>query len=195
MRETKPVHCGDVNADRKLGDLWEGNFCELLPTGSLVARHQKDRHGSAVYGEVQPDGRIMWRPSPDVTVWHGRSITSHHEIKHKNAHRGVLFGLEQYRVQSLLEFQKKSGQTVYYTIHDHDCSGGKYGNGNDIKHWVTQTIESLAKEHDREWECDTYRNSGTVKELTFFWHRSRFEPLEDVLDNIAYHVLRGFDGR
>ena len=185
MREAQqPAHCSDVNGDRKLGDIWEANFCQLLSQGTLVARHQKDRHGSAVYGEVQPDGRIVWRPSPDVTAWHGRGITTHHEIKHKNAHRGLLFGLEKYRLESLVEFQSKSGQAVYYTIHDHDCSGGRFGVVNDIKHWLTQTIESLAKDCDDRFRCPTWRNGKRVQEMTVFWHRSRFDFLEDVLDNI-----------
>lgn len=184
MREAESVHCGDVTADRKLGDIWEANFCQLMCPGTIVVRHQKDRHGSAVYGEVQPDGRITWRPSPDVTAWHGRGITTHHEIKHKNAHRGVLFGLEEYRLASLLEFQRRSGQGVYYTIHDHDCSGGRLSPLNDIKHWVTQTVESLSKNLDDKFPCPTYRNGKRVTEMTLFWHRSRFDELEDVLDNI-----------
>ena len=191
MREAQqPAHCSDVNGDRKLGDIWESNFCQLLSPGTLVARHQKDRHGSAVYGEVQPDGRIVWRPSPDVTAWHGRGITTHHEIKHKNAHRGAIFGLEEYRLESLVEFQTKSGQPVYYTIHDHDCSGGRFGITNDIKHWLTQTIESLSREWDDKFRCPTWRNGKRVKEMTVFWHRSRFDYLEDVLDNIERAAQR-----
>lgn len=188
MREAQSIHCGDLSGDRRLGDIWEANFCQLLPPRTLVARHQKDRHGSAVYGEVQPDSRIIWRPSPDVTAWHGRGITTHHEIKHKNAHRGVVFGLEEYRLESLFEFQSKSGQTVYYTIHDHDCSGGRLSPLNDIKHWITQTVESLSKDYDDKFACPTYRNGKRVKELTRFWHRSRFDELEDVLDNIERAV-------
>lgn len=191
MRQAQqPAHCSDVNADRKFGDIWEANFCQLLSPGTLVVRHQKDRNGSAVYGEVQPDGRIMWRPSPDVTVWHGRGITTHVEIKHKNAHRGAFFGLEQYRLESLMEFHAKSGQPVYYTIHDHDCSGGRFGIVNDIKHWLTQTIESLSKDYDKKFLCPTWRNGKRVEEMTVFWHRSRFDYLEDVLDNIERAAQR-----
>ena len=190
MRPTEPVHCRNVNADRKLGDMWEANFCHLMSVGTVVVRHQKDRYGSAVYGEVQPDGRIAWRPSPDVTAWHGRGITTHHEIKHKNAYRGLLFGLEKYRLDSLMQFQKRSGQSVYYTIHDHDCSGGRLGQLNDIKHWVTQTVESLSSECDDEFLCPTYRNGKRVMEMTKFWHRSRFDELEDVLDNIENFANR-----
>lgn len=184
MREAEHIHCGDVSGDRKLGDIWEANFCHLLSPATIVIRHQKDRHGSAVYGEVQPDGRITWRPSPDVTAFHGRGITTHHEVKHKNAHRGVMFGLEEYRLQSLLEFQSKSGHGTYYTIHDHDCSGGRLGQLNDIKHWVTQTIESLSRECDDRFPCPTYRDGKREKAMTLFWHRSRFDALEDVLENV-----------
>jgi hypothetical protein len=184
MRKAEHIHCGDVSGDRKLGDIWEANFCQLLSLGTIVIRHQKDRHGSAVYGEVQPDGRIVCRPSPDVTAWHGRGITTHHEVKHKNAYRGVMFGLEEYRLQSLLEFQNKSGQGTYYTIHDHDCSGGRGSAVNDVKHWITQTIESLAKDFDDKFPCPTYRNGRREKAMTLFWHRSRFDELEDVLENI-----------
>lgn len=190
MREAQPIHCRDVSGDRKLGDIWEAKFCQLLSYGTQVMRHQKDRNGSAVVGEVQPDGRIVWRPSPDVTAWHGCGIETHHEIKHKNAHRGVLFGLEEYRLDSLCNFQCKSGADVYYTIHDHDCNGGRDCLANDIKHWITQTVEALSKECDDKFRCLTYRNGRPVKAMTRFWHRSRFDQLEDVLDNIELAVTR-----
>lgn len=190
MREAEHVHCCDVSGDRRLGDIWEANFCQLLTPGSQVMRHQKDRNGSAVYGKVQPDGRIVWRPSPDVSVWHGHGIEGHHEIKHKNAYRQALFGLEEYRLDSLLDFQSNAGESVYYTIHDHDCSGGRLGSHNDIKHWITQTVKSLNKTFDDRFLCPTYRNGKRVKEMTRFWHRSRFDELEDVLDNIERSLQR-----
>lgn len=192
MRETKHVHCGDVSGDRKLGDIWEANFCQLLSPGVLLFRHQKDRTGSAIYGEVQPDGRIIWRPSPDVTVLHGRGITTHHEVKHKNATRKGFFGLEEYRFESLMQLQGNSGHGVYYTIHDHDCSGGRTSQLNDIKHWVTQTIESLSKEFDERFTCPTLRNGKRETAMTMFWHRSRFDQLEDVLDNIDIAAQRNW---
>lgn len=190
MREARRTHCLDVTADRNIGDLWEGNFCKLLPPGCTFIRHQKDRDGASLYGAVGHDGEVAWRSSPDVTVWHGRSVTTHHEIKHKNAHAGLVFGLERYRFDALIEFQKNTGQTVYYTIHDHDSGGGRDGTENDIKHWVTQTIESLASDHDYEWPCPTYRAGMKVEEMTLFWRRSRFDPLEDVLDNISHFAER-----
>lgn len=190
MREVEQLHCCNVNADRKLGDLWEANFCRLLVPGTHVMRHQKDRNGSAVYGEVHLDGSVSWKPSPDITVWHGFGVESHHEIKHKNATKGGFFGLEEYRVASLLNFKRNAGQAVYYTIHDHDCSGGRTGEHNDIKHWVAQTIESLAKDYDKKYPCDTWRNGRKVKEMVFFWHRSRFDQLEDVLENIEMSAQR-----
>jgi hypothetical protein len=185
------VHCSNVSVDRRVGELWEEKFCDLLPSGTAFIRHQKDRHGSAVYGVVEPNGTIRWRPSPDVTVLHGRNITTHHEIKHKNAHKGLLFGLEKYRIESLMDFRKKTGQDVYYTIHDHDCSGGRHSLTNDIKHWVTQTIEALSKDCDDAFQCQTWRNGARVMEMTMFWHRSRFDAFEDVLDNIVHFASRG----
>ena len=48
MQSTNGVHCGNVKNDRALGELWESNFCQLLPEGCVCDLHQKDRTSSAV---------------------------------------------------------------------------------------------------------------------------------------------------
>jgi hypothetical protein len=190
MRTSNGVHCGDLSRDRRLGDLWESNFCGLLPDGCSFIRHQKDRNAGAVFGVVDPGGVIRWSPSPDASVWWGRGITSHHEIKHKNATRSGHFGLEEYRVNSLCEFMQRVGQDVHYTIHDHDCSGGPLSPENDIKHWVTLSLQALLADVDDKRQSPTYRSDRRVMEMTYYWHRSRFNTLEDEFDNLTYFARR-----
>lgn len=191
MRPSNGVHCGDLNRDRRLGDVWEANFCGLLPDSCSFVRHQKDRSAGAVFGVVDPGGVIRWSPSPDVTVWWGgNGITSHHECKHKNATANGFFGLEEYRVNSLREFMQRVGQEVQYTIHDHDCSGGPNGSENDIKHWVTLSLEALCRDVHERRRSPTYRNGRRVMEMTYYWHRSCFNTLEDEFDNLLYFARR-----
>jgi hypothetical protein len=190
MRTTDSVHCGNLTRDRRLGDIWESNFCGLLPDGCSFIRHQKDRNAASVFGVVDPGGVIRLSPSADVSVWWGRGITTHHEIKHKNATRGGLFGLERYRINSLCEFMQRVGQDVHYTIHDHDCSGGPHGEVNDIKHWLTLSLQALLSDVDDKRKSASYRNSDRVMEMTYYWHRSRFNTLEDEFDNLTYFARR-----
>ena len=190
MRTVNGVHCGDINRDRRLGDFWEDKFCSLLPGGCSFIRHQKDRNAGAVFGVVDPGGVVRWSPSPDVTAWWGRGITSHHEIKHKNATTNGQFGLEEYRVNSLSDFMQRVGQEVHYTIHDHDCCGGPNAILNDIKHWVTMSLEALIRCVDSKRNSPSYRNGQRVMEMTYYWHRSRFNTLEDEFDNLAYFANR-----
>ena len=190
MRTSSGVHCSNLSADRSLGDFWESNFCDLLADGCSFVRHQKDRNSGAVFGVVDPGGVIRWSPSPDVTVWWGKGITSHHEVKHKNATSSGLFGLEEYRVNSLKEFMQRVGQDVHYTIHDHDCSGGRNGKENDIKHWVTLSLDALCRDVHDTRPSPTWRNGKRVMEMTYYWHRSCFNTLEDEFDNLLYFARR-----
>ena len=189
MQPTNGIHCGDVTKDRALGELWESNFCNLLQDKAFVP-HQKNRNASAVFGVTNCEGSIRWIPLPDVSVYWSMGIASHHEIKHKNATRDGYFGLEEYRVNSLLEFMHLSGQEVYYTIHDHDFSDGRHGRLNDIKHWLTMSMGALADDVARKSYSSSYRNGQTARELTYYWHRSQFDALQDVFDNIAYRSVR-----
>ena len=185
MQTTNGVHCGNVKNDRALGELWESNFCKLLPEGCVFDLHQKDRTSSAVLRVVEPESIDRGITSPDVTVYWGSSVVSHHEIKHKNATRDGCFGLEEYRVKSLLEFMKRSGQDVYYTIHDHDFSDGRDGKVNDIKHWLTSSLSELLKDVLRKSDSPSYRNGKKVDELTYYWNRSQFGFLENMFNEIA----------
>lgn len=185
MQSTNGVHCGNVRNDRALGELWESNFCQLLPEGCVFDLHQKDRTSSAVLRVVELESIDRGITSPDVTVYWGSSVVSHHEIKHKNATRDGCFGLEEYRVKSLLEFMQLSGQDVYYTIHDHDLSGHRDGKINDVRHWLTCTLSSLLKDVRRKSDSPSYRNGKRVNELTYYWDRSQFAALQDVFNEIA----------
>ena len=185
MQSTNGVHCGNVKNDRALGELWESNFCQLLPEGCVCDLHQKDRTSSAVLRVVELESIDRGITSPDVTVYWGSSVVSHHEIKHKNPTQYGCFGLEEYRVKSLLEFMQLSGQDVYYTIHDHALSDGRYGKVNDIRHWFTRSLSVLLKDVQGKCCSPSYRNGKKTDELIYYWDRSQFAALEDVFNEIA----------
>ena len=87
------AHCEDNAADRKMGALWEKEFCLMAKGyGHVFIPHQHRKEGAAsAYG---PSGHLL---VPDVTILSGGG--QHHEIKHKNPAKGQLFGLEEYRLE------------------------------------------------------------------------------------------------
>ena len=135
------VHCTDNKADRKVGEYWERQFCILAAAKKMVfTPMQIGRQGSAqAFGLV--GGGWDKYTLPDVTIW--TYPGQHHEIKHKDPTRNGWFGLETYRLRSLLAFASQTQQDVMYTIHNHALNGGRDNLDNHISHWLTVRITDL----------------------------------------------------
>lgn len=174
------IHCANLQSDRKLGETWEKNFGQLaIRHGLTVTAHQigRSESASAWYSE---DGKKRHVILPDVVVWSFPG--QHHEIKHKNPTRRGEFGLEAYRFDSLRWFQKTTKQPVFYSIHNHDFSGGRDGTENRLEHWVTASISMLDGVWAREDENGySYCNGQKIKTKILYWETNLFVPLAGVL--------------
>lgn len=173
------THFGNVQSDRKLGETWEKNFGQLaLRHGLTVTAHQigRKQSASAWYFENGQKRHVIL---PDVVVWSFPG--QHHEIKHKNPTRRGEFGLEVYRFDSLRWFQSVTKQPVFYTIHNHDRSGGRDGKENLLEHWVTASVSILDRTWTREAEGNSYCNGKTIQTKSLYWETDLFVPLTCVL--------------
>lgn len=171
-------HCADLARDRGLGAYWERQFCVMARDyGLMFSPLQIGRSGSAVAYKGH-DWNALTLPDVVIWTWPGQ----HHEIKHKNPTRGGKFGLEQYRFRALLAFAKETQQRVFYTIHNHDLSGGPDAKHNDIAHWVTADVLAL----DGAWDSLATMSSwvdGKRREVPIcFWSRTIWAPLAEVWD-------------
>jgi hypothetical protein len=175
------IHCGDLQADRALGEKWEKNFGQLaLQHGLVVTAHQIGRNQSACawYLENGQKRRVIL---PDVVVWNAPG--QHHEIKHKNPTRRGEFGLETYRFDCLRWLQQTTKQPVFYTIHNHDLSGGRNGVDNRLEHWVTASVSILEGTWARkDEEGDSLCNGRRIQTEILYWETDLFVPLACVLN-------------
>lgn len=170
-------HCGNVHVDRTLGEFWEKEFCRLAAReGFSVTRHQSGHEKAAVaFRLVQ--GRFEHLTLPDVELW-GRP-NQQHEVKHKAPTGGRMFGLEKYRFRTLLELARMTNDGVYYTIHNHQLSGGRDSTVNDIDHWVTANVLDLNGRWKLESVSPSYVNGRKVSTGIYYWPQGLFIPLAE----------------
>lgn len=170
------IQCINLDADRKLGQEWEREFVKMAARyGKCFTAHQWHKEGAAIAYYY----RNGWNQYtlPDITIW--TAPGEHHEIKHKNKTKAGSYGLEDYRFAALLSFSNETRQPVYYTIHDHDLSGGKFVKENRIEDWVSCEIHNML-EHDFESEGQTWRNSAPSVTTIYYWSAERFVPLYEL---------------
>lgn len=176
------IQCADNATDRKIGEFWEKQFCAMAyERGKLFTPHQWKRENSAV-AFIKPSGisKIYTLTLPDATVWNFPG--EHHEIKHKNPTKTGSYGLELYRYKALYDFRAITGQPVYYTIHNHDLSGGRNSTENNIKHWVCAKIgDDINAENAFHAQGKSYI-SGQEKSgiIILYWRVDLFYPLEKI---------------
>lgn len=171
-------HCLDNKSDRKKGEIWERNFCNLAANyGYTFTPMQIGREKSA---QAFSFSNKAWNHStlPDITIW--TYPGEHHEIKHKSPTRNHCFGLEVYRYNALYEFAKLTKQNVMYTIHNHEWSGGTNSEVNDIKHWLTVDVMDLYGRYEAVQEDGISWVNGQKKTNVpiIYWHIGLWQPLE-----------------
>lgn len=176
-----PPHCLDLTDDRQLGAFWERQFCRLaFRYGLVMTPNQIGLSGGTAAAWYRNQGtnrnKIIL---PDVTIW--SAPAQHHEVKHKAPTRLGEFGLEAYRFNSLLRFYQITGQEVYYTIHNHAWSGGRYSTINKPEHWVTASIPSLQWTVQQERTGYSWINGEKSETNILYWKVDLFFPLTSVL--------------
>lgn len=180
-------HCADNAGDRKLGEVWERRFCALAAKhGRCFTPHQIGRPSRAAAAGLRRAQEWELLLLPDVTVW--TAPGEHHEIKHKSPTRQGDFGLELYRLQSLVRFARETNQDVLYTIHDWSISGDRSDTINLIEHWRTANICDLAGNIDRQLPGSSYRGGRRVDGIPIcYWRKDRWLPLAQYW-NVAARV-------
>jgi len=171
------LHANNLSADRNLGRYWEEKFCELAAQyGRSFTENQIGRQRSA----IAKDSRFNVYTLPDITVW--TAPGEHHEIKHKNPFPdykyGPSFGLEEYRYKALLWFAHETKQSVMYTIHNHDLSGGRDAKVNDIKHWITADVLYLFEKWHTRRDTNSYVSGISRSVPTLYWHANLWDSLK-----------------
>jgi len=171
------VHCGNNQADRALGAFWEKAFCQLAGLHDLVfTPMQIGRIGAAIaYARgSETYNRFLL---PDVVIW--TCPGEHHEIKHKEPTSYGRFGLEEYRLQALVNFARLTGQDVMYTIHNHALSGGRDATVNDIAHWITANVLALDGHYNhRQNNGESYVNGVGKTVPILYWDSAFWIPLD-----------------
>lgn len=174
--------CEDLTADRKIGEIWEKNFCRIAAKyGKIFTTNQIGREKSATALYRDKSGKWIRLILPDISIWNEPG--EHHEIKHKSPAGNGCFGLEDYRFQSLVSLYEKSGQRVCYTIHRHDWAGGKLETVNKVSHWVTVPVGILLQAtRDGTAKKGKFKSwvSSEPQENTdgWYWPANLWQPLE-----------------
>lgn len=175
---TQTIQCADLNGDRDMGDFWERQFCFLAAQyGRCFTRHQFKRKAAATAVYPITGGLYKAIVLPDITVWSAPG--EHHEIKHKAPTKHGTFGLERYRLDSLLKFADETKQPVQYTIHDHSRCGGRNAQVNRLGDWITADVRALANSIDFVGNGPSYVNGEQRKVEICYWDSCKWIPLAD----------------
>ena len=169
--------CQNLSVDRASGKYWEREFCVMAyKRGKIFTPHQWQRSESAVaYGK-----HFKFLTLPDVTIW--SSPGEHHEIKNKNPSKRGYYGLEKYRIDALVEFDKACIGDVLYTIHNWEKAGlknGKQEGENRIEDWFCSLCHELYETPDYKNHNDTSWVNGVQRTdiEIWYWEAERFYPL------------------
>lgn len=170
---------------RIIGTYWEIMFCQLAydfgraftPVQITTTKSQMDKSAQWYLGS---NGKSIYL-LPDIVIW--TFPGEHHEIKHKdpfsmNQH-GDMFGLEQYRLEALLQFCHTTGQDVLYTIHNHALIHGNLRTRNRMSDWLTISVSELDGRHVYRQKNGKTLYDGKYKEKPIlYWPSEIWTPLE-----------------
>lgn len=172
--------CQDLNGDRKLGGYWEREFCKMAADfDKIFTPMQLGRDTSIVAYQKNGAGWNHYT-LPDVTVWSAPG--EHHEIKHKDPfndwENGPSYGLEVYRFNALLRFAEATGQTILYTVHNHQKAGGRDIKDNDIAHWEVANVKHLNNKWHTCRDGFSYVNGSKKVVPIYYWSTDLWLPLQ-----------------
>jgi len=163
LEDDPPVKIERLEEDRKRGEKTEHEFCELMQKyGCFTHRFQKGYPKSAVL-ERGSEYIIL----PDMWVVAERNHPYFAEVKGKYPSRYGAYGLERYRVDSLIKISDLTGITVLYVIYD-----------TKDNEWYWNDIKMLMKQPYKEFWSQTYV-AGEVKRLpTCYFQKEWFIKAE-----------------
>jgi len=171
-----PVEASSLSHDREIGDYWEAQF-ELMITefDFWCHRTQKGRTTSA---QIVLNGVSVI--APDVFFGRKHQVLFG-EIKHKSPNKHSNYGIEEYRVEHIVNLSEASYIPYLYVIHDWQDAGGKDINENQLQHWYAQSFRILLERDYKIFPGTSYRNGKVSKENVYYFPKKKFESLEKFL--------------
>jgi len=132
--------------EREIGDYWSQQFADMMNVWFGV--HKFDKAPSPLITLPNMQKVIL----ADVWLLEKQNENYYCEVKHKAPTRFNCYGLEEYRLQSLLTLQNYVKGIVLYVIHDHSLNGGVHNKENNIDHWKCIEANELDKTYEnRSW--------------------------------------------
>lgn len=162
MRDN-PVKKERLEEDRKKGERAEHKFCQLMQNyGCFTYRFQKGYPKAAVL--ERNDKYIIL---PDVWIIPENRPPFFAEVKAKYPSKYGAYGLERYRVDSLIRILNLTGVAILYTIYD-----------TRDKQWYWNDLKRLLEKPYKEFRSRTYAD-GEVKKLpTCYFQKAWFIEAE-----------------
>ena len=165
------------STERERGLFWEKKFGEIIVPYGFSAQ------------ETTPTGM-------DCMIWVENGEVASVQIRHKSpfpwTEIGECYGYERYRLDKDMKLVAE-GNIVLYVIHDYTRCG-KASDTNEIEDWVAQYMEHLATDIDLEKMGPTWFGDNPKKQIMpiCYWCIDKFEPLEQLLENLRQLLLRQF---
>ena len=158
-----PVKKERLEEDRRKGKETELAFCKLMQKhGCFTHRFQKGYPKAAVL--KRNDEYILL---PDVWIVPEVKNPYFAEVKGKYPSRYDAYGLERYRVDSLIRISDLTDIVVLYAIYD-----------TSDKEWYWNDLKKLVKQPYKEFRSETYVD-GEVKRLpTCYFQKAWFIEVE-----------------
>jgi len=158
-----PIDLKRLEADRKKGTAIEIDFCKLMQSfNCFTYRFQKGYDKVAV---LEKDSEYIILP--DIWVIPPDDEDFFCEVKSKYPSRHGAYGLEEYRVSSLLKIVTITKKKVLYVIYD-----------TTDKTWYWQNLSTLENMAYRRFWSQTYVD-GSVKRLPVHYYQKKwFNPIK-----------------
>lgn len=158
-----PVEKERLEEDREKGEITEREFCKLMQRhGCFTHRFQKGYPKAAVL-ECGDEYILL----PDVWVVPEAKPYFFAEVKGKYPSRYRTYGLERYRVDSLIKIADLTGTPVLYTIND-----------TRDKKWYWNDLKALMKQPYKVFWSKTYVAGETKKLPVCYFQKEWFIETE-----------------
>lgn len=178
----------DAN-DRWLGEFWEDRFCDIARRYGWEAWPFQREMGPTfiLHGKtfICPDVWILRRDKKQYAC----------EVKHKIQARNGCYGLEKYRVESLLALEEFYTERfgpieVLYVVHNWAMAGGKYVQTNRECDWHAQLLRVCEEHKIVSYSATLYGGYVTDYAVPIHYYQNPlklFEPLHRFLGNKEYN--------
>ncbi|MBD3193177.1 MAG: hypothetical protein GF308_21265 [Candidatus Heimdallarchaeota archaeon] len=159
-----PGQCEDLSRDRRKGEKAEIEFCQLMKDNDFdTVRLQAFTKGRAASLEHQDNHIVL----ADIFLIAPNNNILLAEIKEKYPNKYNSYGLEEYRLNHYLEFQKITGIPVMYAIKDvHD--EGK---------WFWNNLDSLIEYGPKKFMGSSWVDGREQRVLIYYFQKTWFKEI------------------